>query len=144
MKQLVKIGDQVFRTVHFVHGFGDRAHHMSMMRTCDLDEDEGYVPGTGPSNLRFWFHEFLDDLVFYPIRDWMENWIKDNKLYRFLRTILGFFWGFNCAFPPRDIVLFTIWEFRGMDYKKVWDVEDNARVAYDPKKDSVYVWKRKS
>lgn len=144
MKQLIKIGDQVFQIPDFSHEFGDRAHHMSMARTCEKDEDGGLIWGTGPSHRRYVVHEFLDNWVFYPISDWMQKWIGDNSLYSFLRTILGFFWGLSCAFPPRDVALYTIWDLRGMDHKRTWEVEDNARVAYDPKKDSVYVRRKRS
>lgn len=102
----------------FIHDFGDSAHHMSMMRTVEREIDEygdeaDYIPGTGPSNLRFWFHELLDDYFFYSIQRWISHWVGGGKLASLLRDILGFFWGFNCGFPPRDIALYTIWRMRG-------------------------------
>ncbi|KKN63855.1 hypothetical protein LCGC14_0497330 [marine sediment metagenome] len=101
-------------TLPFEHEYGDRFHHMSMMRTAKLDEEYGgYVPGTGPSNRRFWLHELLDDYFFYPVRDWMSKWVGDNGVYDTLRGVLGFFWGFNCGFPARDVARYTVWHLRG-------------------------------
>lgn len=85
---------------------------MSMTRTCVKDEDGAPISG-GPSDLRFWLHELLDDCVFYPIQNWLRHWVGDNKVYNILRTILGFAWGFNCGFPARDVVLHTAWYLRG-------------------------------
>lgn len=96
----------------FRHETGDAGHHMSMMRTVDVDEDGDYIPGTGPSNLRFWLHEFLDDYFFYPTQRWMLNWMGNNKIEHIFRMILGFFWGLNCGFPPRDVALYTVWTMR--------------------------------
>ncbi len=101
------------RRMPFEHEYGDRFHHMSMMRTVELDEDGDFIPFTGPSNWRFVVHEFLDSWVFYPVRDWMSKWIGDNGVYDTLRGVLGFFWGFNCGFPPRDVALYTVWHLRG-------------------------------
>jgi hypothetical protein len=96
----------------FIHEFGDSAHHMSMVRTCEFDEYEAPIRGTGFSDRRYRIHEFLDDWVFYPIQDLIRDFIGDNKVGRFIRIILGIFWGFNCGFPARDIALYTVWDFR--------------------------------
>lgn len=102
----------------FEHEYGDRFHHRSMVRTVEFEIDEDgdeadYIPGTGPSDGRFRVHEFLDGWIFYPVRDWMSKWIGDNRVYSILRAILGFFWGFNCGFPARDVALYTVWDLRG-------------------------------
>lgn len=113
LPRIVRISDKLIWVMPgFKHDFGDPFHHMSMMRTVDVDEDGDFIPGTGPSNLRFWIHEFLDDYIFYPIRNSMEKWIGDNEVYHILRTFLGFFWGFNCGFPARDVALYTVWTMR--------------------------------
>ncbi len=102
------------RRMPFEHEYGDRFHHMSMMRTCEVDEEYGgYLPGPVPSNGRFAVHEGLDYWIFYPIRDWMSKWIGDNRVYDVLRGVLGFFWGFSCWFPARDVALYTVWHLRG-------------------------------
>lgn len=103
----------------FIHDFGDRFHHMSMIRTCDFNEEGELVRGTGPSEFRFWLHKFLDDFFFYPIRNWMSEWIGDNDTYSFLRNILGFFWGLNCGFPARDVALHAVWYHRGCHREKI-------------------------
>lgn len=111
--------DLIFIMPGFIYDFGDRAHHMSMMRTVEREIDEDgdeadYIPGTGEiSDLRFHIHEVLDYCVFYPIRDWMSKWIGDNEVYNVARGILGFFWGLNCGFPARDVALYTVWYLRG-------------------------------
>ncbi len=69
----------------FEHEYGDRFHHMSMMRTVELDEKEDYIRGTGPSARRFRVHKFLDAWFFYPIRDWMSEWVGKNRVYDTLR-----------------------------------------------------------
>jgi len=97
----------------FIHDFGDSAHHMSMVRTCEFDEYGAPIRGTGPSNARYLVHEFLDNWIFYPIQEWMSKWIGDNEIYNFLRDVLGFFWGINCGFPLRDIALYFVWVRRG-------------------------------
>ncbi len=97
----------------FVHEIGDRFHHMSMVRTCDRDEEGDLVPGTGPHEWRFKLHEFLDSWVFYPVRDLLEKKYSDGDKYRRFRTILGFFWGLNCGFPLQDVVRYTLWDWRG-------------------------------
>lgn len=126
----------------YVYEFGDPIHHMSMLRTVKIDENDEYIIGTGPSNLRFRIHVILDDLIFYPINNFSKHHIHDAyirgrktlkqlhgkrrkrmlrlmktswKLHRFLRTILGFFWGINCGFPLRDVALYTVWFHRGCD-----------------------------
>ena len=96
----------------FRHETGNAIHHESMMRTVELDEDANFIPGTGPSNLRFWIHELLDDYFFYPAQKFIRDYIGDNALGGAIRDILGFFWGFNCGFPPRDVALYTIWVMR--------------------------------
>jgi len=101
---------------------------MSMVRTCEFDEYEAPIRGTGFSNRRFLVHELLDELVFYPIREWLSEWIGDNEVYNVARGILGFFWGLNCGFPARDVALYTVWYFRGCKPIKVWegvDILDN-------------------
>ena len=109
-----RIGDDlVYVMPGFIHEFGDPFHHMSLTRTIELDEDGGFIRGTGPSTLRFWLHELLDDCVFYPAQRWLSKWMGDNKIERFFREILGFFWGLNCGFPARDVALYTVWCFRG-------------------------------
>ena len=97
----------------FEHEYGDRFHHRSMVRTCEVDEYGGPVRETGPSDGRFRVHKFLDSWFFYPIRDWMSRWIGDNEIYHILRVVLGFFWGFNCGFPARDVALYTVWDLQG-------------------------------
>ena len=98
----------------FIHDFGDRYHHMSLMWSVERDEEGEYILGPGlPSNARFVIHELLDDYVFYPIRDWLSNWVGDNEVYSFIRSVLGFFWGFNCGFPSRDVALYLAWDLRG-------------------------------
>ena len=104
--------DTIFIMPSFIHEFGDSCHHMSLTRTISLDHEGTFIRGTGPSNLRFWIHELLDDCVFYPAQKWLSKWMGDNKISQFFREILGFFWGFNCGFPARDIALYTIWCFR--------------------------------
>ena len=103
----------------YVHDIGDRFHHMSMTRTCDFDEYGAPVRGTGPSDARFIVHELLDDIVFYPIGDWLSKWVGDNDIYSFLRTILGFFWGISCGFPLRDVAMYLVWAFRGCHREKL-------------------------
>lgn len=103
----------VYIMPYFIHEFGDPFHHMSLTRTIDLNEDGDFIRGTGPSNFRFWIHELLDDLFFYPAQKWLSKWMGDNKIERFFREILGFFWGINCGFPLRDVALYTVWCFRG-------------------------------
>ena len=105
--------DTIYFMPNFIHEFGDDAHHWSMTRTCDFDEDGGPIPGTGPSDLRYFLHDFLDLWVFYPIQHWMRKWIGDNAVYNILRLILGIFWGLNCGFPFRDVTLYTVWDYRG-------------------------------
>ena len=96
----------------FIHEFGDPFHHMSLTRTIKIDENEDFIRGTGPSDLRFWIHELLDDCFFYPAQKWLSKWMGDNKIKRFFREILGFFWGINCGFPLRDVALYIVWCFR--------------------------------
>jgi len=104
--------DLVFIMPGFIHDFGDPWHHQSMMRTAELGE-YGYVPGTGAPEWKFIMHEVLDDYVFYPVKNYLNKRFGDGELYQFLRTILGFFWGFNCSFPAKDVVLYTAWDFHG-------------------------------
>lgn len=104
----------------FIHEFGDSAHHWSMTRTCEYDEEDDLIPGTGPSNLRYWLHELLDDYIFYPLSHWISDVVGDNDLGQLLREILGFFWGFNCGFPARDVVLYTAWTLRGCKARAVF------------------------
>jgi len=117
------VGKLVFEMPWFLHEFGDDAHHASMMRTAKMGK-YGYIPGTGPPKWRYLIHVFLDDYLFYPLRNLLQRRYGDGKTYNFLRTVLGFFWGLNCAFPPRDVVLYTIWDFRGCRAVKVWDRGD--------------------
>ena len=112
----------VYMMPDFIHEFGDSAHHMSMMRTVDYDEEEGYVPGTGPPNWRFEVHEVLDYYIFYPIAKWIHKFVTwgDNDLGQLLRNLLGFFWGLNCAFPARDVLRYTIWTLHGCKPRAVF------------------------
>jgi len=89
--------DTVFVMPDFIHEIGDRFHHTSAREF---------------SHRRYVIHEFIDELVLYPIADWIDKWVGDNKLGQLLREILGFFWGFNCGFPPRDVALYIVWCFR--------------------------------
>lgn len=107
------IGNEVWYWPSFVHEFGNSAHHTSMIRTSDLDEYGAPIPGTGPSDGRYAVHKFLDAWIFYPLMHWLKDWVGDNEIYYLLRTILGFFWGLNCGFPPRDVALYTVWYLRG-------------------------------
>ena len=113
----------IFVMPDFIHEFGDRGHHMSMMRTVDYDEEEGYIPGTGPPNWRFEVHEVLDHYIFYPIAKWISKFVGDNDFGQLLRVLLGFFWGLSCAFPARDALRYTIWTLHGCKalavYRKV-------------------------
>jgi len=94
--RIVRIYDDlIYIMPGFEHDYGDPFHHMSMMRTVDLDDAGDFIPGTGPSKLQFWLHELLDDIIFYPLQDLMKIYIGDNKVYETLRAILGFFWGLN-------------------------------------------------
>lgn len=111
-------GDYRVSWPSFVHEFGDRFHHMSLTRTIEIDEEGDFIPGTGPPEWHFKIHEFLDDVVFYPITHWLTEYIGDNDTYSLLRGILAFFWGFNCGFPAEDIVRYTAWYFRGC--KATW------------------------
>jgi len=110
----------VYVMPEFIHEFGDSAHHMSMMRTVDYDEEEGYIPGTGPPNWRFEVHEVLDYYIFYPISHWISDVVGDNDVGQLLRNLLGFFWGLNCGFPARDVVLYTAWTLRGCKPRAVF------------------------
>jgi hypothetical protein len=105
--------DKVFIMPDFIHEIGDRFHHMSIMRTVELDEEGDFIPGTGPKEWRFKLHEFLDAWFFYPLRDLVEKKHKDSDVYQRFRTILGFFWGLNCGFPFPDVVRYTLWDWRG-------------------------------
>lgn len=110
----------VFVMPEFIHEIGGPGHHMSMRRTCDFDEDSNWIAGTGPSNLKWWLHEFLDDYIFYPIKHALGKTLGDGTLYDILSNILGFFWGLNCCFPARDVALYTAWVFRGCKPRAVY------------------------
>jgi hypothetical protein len=97
----------------FIHEIGSLGHHWSMMRTADRDGEGEIIPFTGPSNWRWVVHEFLDDWIFYPIKFRFKKWLGEGRIYERLSTILGFFWGLNCGFPPRDVARYTVWSFRG-------------------------------
>lgn len=103
----------IFVMPGFIHEFGDDAHHWSMARTCDFDEWGAPVRGTGPSSRRYLVHEFLDLNVFYPIKHFLKDALLEGRLYDVLSVFLGFFWGLNCGFPPRDVARYTVWSFRG-------------------------------
>ena len=69
-----RIGDDlIIIKPYFIHEFGDRFHHMSMIRTCEIDECGELVRGTGPSNGQVEVHEFLDYYFFYPIREGLRR-----------------------------------------------------------------------
>jgi len=126
---LVHVGKHIYQMPDFIHDFGDRYHHMSMMRTAKIDEEYGgYLPNEGPANWRLVIHVTLDDLIFYPIRDWLKKHVGDNEVSSVLRSVLGFFWGFNCNFPPRDVVLHTAWELHGCKPIRVWD--EKRKIIY--------------
>ena len=110
----------------FIHEFGYSAHHLSMIRTCDFDEDGSPISGTGPSNGSYAVHEFLDLWIFYPILHWLNKWIGDNKIYELLRLALGFFWGINCGFPLSDVALYIVWCFRGCAPLAVFEKKKEA------------------
>jgi len=99
----------------FIHDFGHGDHHTSLMRTVEVDEDGQYIPWTGENipNWRIEAHEILDCYFFYPVNQWMWDHLGDCRVRSFLRTILGIFWGLNCCFPVKDVLLYTIWRIRG-------------------------------
>ena len=103
----------IFIMPDYIHEFGDRFHHMSMIRTGDFDEEGSPIEWTGFSNRRYIIHDLLDGIVFYPISDWLSKWVGDNDLYDFLRIIVGFFWGLNCGFPLKDVASYFVWNLRG-------------------------------
>lgn len=103
----------VFVMPEFIHEIGDPFHHVSMVRTCELDEWGAPLRGTGPSDLRYRVHEFLDDWIFYPIKRRLAKGLGDGRIYERLSSLLGFFWGLNCGFPPRDVARYTVWSLRG-------------------------------
>lgn len=117
------VGNLVFEMPWFIHDFGDDAHHVSMMRTAKLGK-YGYIPGTGVPEWRFIIHEILDDHIFYPVNNYLRRCFGDGEAYQFLRSVLGFFWGLNCNFPFRDVVLYTAWDFHGCPAVKVWPTEE--------------------
>ena len=84
----------------FIHDFGDAFHHTSVKEAPEW---------------RYIIHEFLDDYLFYPAQKFLRDHVEDYtyNLYNFLRIILGFFWGLNCGFPLRNVVLYTAWCFHG-------------------------------
>ncbi len=112
--------DLIFWMPEFIHQIGDSCHHMSMRRTCEFTEDSDWIPGTGPSRLRWWLHELLDDYIFYPIQEIIGDWVGDNDVGHLLRQLLGFFWGLNCGFPARDVALYTVWVMRGCKPRAVY------------------------
>lgn len=124
--------DTVYVMPHFIHEFGDRFHHMSMVRTCEHDEEGDLIRGTGPSDARFFVHEVLDAWIFYPIQRWMRKWIGDNAVYNTLRLILGIFWGLNCGFPLRDVALYTVWDYRGCAPRAVFKEKEGEWIQSYP------------
>ena len=126
--------DTVFIMPDFIHEFGDPFHHMSLTRTIELDEDGDFIRGTGPSNLRFWIHELLDDIFFYPAQSWLRKWMGDNKIETVAREILGVFWGLNCGFPARDVALYTVWCFRCCPPRAVFKKKGELWVRTSPEK----------
>jgi hypothetical protein len=124
--------DEIHIKPPFLHEYGDDAHHWSMVRTCDFDEDGCPIRGTGPSNGRYALHEALDLWVFYPLQRWIVKHFGDNKTYERLRIILGFFWGLNCGFPFRDVVLYTVWSCRDCAHKTVFEKIDGKWVNKYP------------
>ena len=118
------MGNHVYQFPTFIYEYGNAFHHMSMMRTVDVDEEGDFIPGTGPRKFRFQLHEFLDGWVFYPIQAYIkERYGYDSRLGGVLRAILGFFWGLNCGFPLRDVVLYTAWALHGCKPVKVFTLE---------------------
>lgn len=107
---LTEVGQWVFQMPDFIHDFGDSAHHL-----CPT--------GLNPSHIRFIFHECLD-WCFYRVQRWLRKWVGDNKVYKGLRSILGFYWGVNCGFPLRDVALYSVWDLRGSKPVTVWEKQD--------------------
>ena len=122
----------VYIMPEFIHEFGDPFHHMSLTRTIKRDEDGDFIRGTGPSDLRVWIHELLDDCFFYPAKKWLSKWMGDNKIGRLFREILGFFWGINCGFPLRDVALYTVWCFRRCAPLAVFEKKKEAWIKTYP------------
>jgi len=129
---LEKVKDNlIFVLPGFKHDHGDPYHHRSMMRTVLVDKEGEYVPWTGPPHWKFEIHEILDAYIFYPINKYLMKRFGDGKTYHFLRNILGFFWGFNCNFPPKDVVLYTAWSFHGCPALQVLKKIDGKWVELD-------------
>jgi len=123
--------DLVFVMPGFIHDFGDPYHHESMMRAVELGE-YGYMPGSGPAEWKFVMHEVLDDYVFYPINNYLNKRFGDGGFYQLLRSVLGFFWGLNCNFPTKDVILYTAWDFRGCPAVQVLKKRDGKWVDLNP------------
>jgi len=117
------VGNLVFEMPWFIHEFGDEWHHASLMRKCARDDDGDYVWSTAPRKWRFIIHEFLDLNFFYPFRRWLRE--NDGRKINILDDwLLTPFWGINCGFPFRDVVLYTMWCIHGCPAVKVWKSED--------------------
>lgn len=110
----------IFVMPEFIHEIGDAAHHHSMTRTCNFDKEGTPIPGTGPSDRRYWIHELLDLWIFYPVKHTLSDALGDGGLYDILSNILGFFWGLNCGFPARDVARYTAWVFKGCKPRAVY------------------------
>lgn len=129
MKRFTVAGGRVYQTnPGFLHDIGDDVHHVSMTRTCETDEDGQFIPGTGVSHRRYVIHVFLDDFFFYPFKSriMMHDAMPG---YTLLSAALGFLWGLNCGFPPRDVALWTVWYLRGC-HRDNWDLEEFKAMGY--------------
>lgn len=133
-----RVGDNlVFVMPDFIHEIGSLGHHWSMMRTADRDEEGEIIPFTGPSNWRWVVHEFLDDWIFYPIKRRLAKGLGDGRIYERLSSLLGFFWGLNCGFPPRDVASYTVWSLRGCKPLAVFRRRGGAWMKTYPEKAEV-------
>lgn len=122
-------GKLVFQLPDFKHEFGYGDHHNSLMRTVEVDEEGDYIPWSGdcPPKWRWEVHGLLDYYVFYPISQWLSDKLGDgDSMYSIARAVLGFFWGFNCCFPRKDVVLYTAWYLRGCPAVRVWKKTENG------------------
>jgi hypothetical protein len=114
------IGDMAFQRPDFIHEFGHGDHHTSLMRTVELDEDGQYIPYTGEvPEWRYEVHDLLDHYVFYPISKWLIDH-DGSSFERIAGAVLKFFWGLNCCFPRKDVLLYTIWYLRGCPAVRWW------------------------
>jgi len=118
---IVKVGKNLaFEMPSFIHEFGYEGHHGSLMRTCPRDEDGDYDLKAWKNPVRNWqidLHEIIEETVCYPLRHFLiEN---EGRSIKKLDIALGFLWGLLCAFPFKDVILYTAWCIHGCPAIKV-------------------------